>query len=691
MANQRKEDSTATTRASTTDTNTFPLILLSDATKQHSTWTVTVDEAGIEEYTYDAGTKTAKLFKCLLISVSDNTHYAKAEIRKTKGCPPDIFDKAAKTFQNGFTFKITKVALNNRAKSEYIHTPCKVIIDLTFTTTTKLLVGIPATAQPSITCAECLLFKQLQAFDICAFVVSVSDKRDVKNDRKVRDLWIIDGTSIKTPLTPAVIEEMKKNETSSVSPPTETEELVKPKIQVYYSTIKGDDPPFIKTLLDNQDCKVPFNFFGLIAQFKNQGYSLETLSNGYLIKPATGARAEALMRERDSILTKNSNMSVRILENKWEPSQESFVGKPAAETFCAHLADMAKPTGIQALDDKPTLWQTNWSFGTIQQGSMLNEKGQIWLNLILQDLTGQTKVTLDEKAALSLSGGLTKESFLQSVNDGDPVFPTILSAKIVRKLKTLTQESEPREEQQGITYVNNHVIEISRQDETNNRSSTSQELLNIIRTSATMSTSILPVSLSMLTPSVIYPLLVQYPAEGMHPQPCRKIWILLKVTKKSVATPNEPYQVITDDVEDVLETDTSTAGQQSSSRTKTKAKYKMISMCKKENQNTLMLSPTHGKPLYALAVITAVHDNTLFAENVESLQQDDKDKYAKAMKQEMLLVTHLLNHTSSGKTIEWNETTSPLTSSRCRSLSKSPTGPDLDLLELHEAKKQRTE
>ena len=81
-------------------------------------------------------------------------------------------------------------------------------------------------------------------------------------------------------------------------------------------------------------------------------------------------------------------MTVRLLEEKWEASNETFVGQPGQETFCAHLADMAKPTGISALDDKPTLWQANWIFPTIEPGTMTNDKGKLWLTVILQDLTG---------------------------------------------------------------------------------------------------------------------------------------------------------------------------------------------------------------------------------------------------------------------------------------------------------------
>ena len=148
-----------------------------------------------------------------------------------------------------------------------------------------------------------------------------------------------------------------------------------------------------------------------------------------MITPATGTRADALVNDHPSILATKEKTTVRTLEKQWDQADENLIGEPGQETFCAHLADMAKPTGISALDDKTTLWQTNWVFPTLEPGNMLNGKGNLWLTVTLEDLTGQMAVNMDEKTALSLSGRGNKEAFLQAVRDGDPVFPTALSAK----------------------------------------------------------------------------------------------------------------------------------------------------------------------------------------------------------------------------------------------------------------------
>ena len=58
--------------------------------------------------------------------------------------------------------------------------------------------------------------------------------------------------------------------------------------------------------------------------------------------------------------------------------------------------------------------------------------------------------------------------------------------------------------------------------------------------------------------------------------------------------------------------------------------YRMITMCNKDNRSTLMLTQSHGKHVYA-----------------ESLQRDDKNHLAKAIGQEMTLVTRLLVYSGS--------------------------------------------
>ena len=150
---------------------------------------------------------------------------------------------------------------------------------------------------------------------------------------------------------------------------------------------------------DAQSEHKPFHFFGLTAKFQEGGYMIETLNSGYVIKPATGTRADNLVRDRKSILDTKASGPIRTLEKRWEGSDETCLALEGTETLCAHLADMAKPTGIPALDENATVWQLNWVFSTIEPGPMVNDKGRLWLTVVLQDITGQAVVTMGEKMA----------------------------------------------------------------------------------------------------------------------------------------------------------------------------------------------------------------------------------------------------------------------------------------------------
>ena len=93
------------------------------------------------------------------------------------------------------------------------------------------------------------------------------------------------------------------------------------------------------------------------------------------------------------------------------------------------------------------------------------------------------------------------------------------------------------------------------------------------------------------------------------------------------------------------------------------------------------MTPSHGKSAFAVAVVTATMGNILCAESVEQVSMDEKAALSTAMMQEMMLASELVTHTSTGVAAPWSDATSPLGAAQCRSLGKSPTGPDLDPLE----------
>ena len=74
-------------------------------------------------YTWEGHQRKGKFFKCTLVWIPDNTQYCYAEIRKTRGSPADIFEKAVDTYRDGFRFRMSKVALNGQTRLEYNNAP----------------------------------------------------------------------------------------------------------------------------------------------------------------------------------------------------------------------------------------------------------------------------------------------------------------------------------------------------------------------------------------------------------------------------------------------------------------------------------------------------------------------------------------------------------------------------------------
>ena len=293
-----------------------------------------------------------------------------------------------------------------------------------------------------------------------------------------------------------------------------------------------------------------------------------------------------------------------------------------------------------------------------------------------------------EKITLEVSGRSSKEEFLQALEEGDAVFPSILSLKISRRIKEVQSEAETDETQ---TFVNTNVIAACAQDVTMSRTTTVKQLVPIMRSLTTMSTAILPAGLNMLKSTAAYPLQVQYPVTDLDSQPCQKVWVLIKATKKSKCSDEFPYTVTTEDVEDVLDMPQLSVSPPESNAAKhllsvPSPKYKLLSICSKEARTSLTLTPAHGKHVIALAVITSMQDNTLCAETVETIQKDEKDRLTMTMRQEMALAVDLIKHTSVGVATPWTDATSPLGAPSCRALGKSPTGPDLDPVEPTQAK-----
>ena len=136
---------------------------------------------------------------------------------------------------------------------------------------------------PPISCADCIAFKQFQAFDITALVESVSAPRPVAS-RYVREIFLIDGTKTSGVASPAAA---KPDE-------SRPEQCVIPKVVMFYDRVASgtEDPPIVKDMVENAGKDAPYHFFGLQARTAQKGgHVISTSRTWYKIEKAQIGRA----------------------------------------------------------------------------------------------------------------------------------------------------------------------------------------------------------------------------------------------------------------------------------------------------------------------------------------------------------------------------------------------------------------
>ena len=105
-------------------------------------WDVGIFRPGTHEWKYTTKStkqpKTGKDFRCILVSVLDPSQYINAYVQMRSDNTTPLQEAEGK-FKAGLKFRISKVALDNLAKQEFLHTPLKQKIDLAKTKVVPLM------------------------------------------------------------------------------------------------------------------------------------------------------------------------------------------------------------------------------------------------------------------------------------------------------------------------------------------------------------------------------------------------------------------------------------------------------------------------------------------------------------------------------------------------------------------------
>ena len=116
-------------------------------------------------------------------------------VAKLKNKDKTELKKIADRWQTGSTWMFKDPILLNE-KSAYIHTSCRITIDLRKSKVQALLqsTSFPQTPVPTVTIADVLQLKQLQRFDLMAIAAKILDERKAGSGMHIADVRLVDGS-----------------------------------------------------------------------------------------------------------------------------------------------------------------------------------------------------------------------------------------------------------------------------------------------------------------------------------------------------------------------------------------------------------------------------------------------------------------------------------------------------------------
>ena len=191
-----KDDAMKTADATEHGTLTPLAELVSNEVGQTGEWKMRVFRVDIIEYQYQWQGKNVSTRKLQLILLSAWPEQYCLAIAKQKKSNTKELDALKDKFCPNTTWKLSNVALLTSEKSQYIHTACRIAIDIRNTKITPLLqsTSLPTMPAPATTIASVLQLRKQQRFDLMAIPSNILDKRHSGAGQIIADVRLIDDS-----------------------------------------------------------------------------------------------------------------------------------------------------------------------------------------------------------------------------------------------------------------------------------------------------------------------------------------------------------------------------------------------------------------------------------------------------------------------------------------------------------------
>ena len=656
---------TEPSQSATTDRGQ-PLQQLNKRTGKCGSWILKVSKADLVQYNYPWGGKEIPVSKLRVIFTTiEEGAYCTGTMKMIKKNVTELTNARDKKFTVGSLFRASNVGFVDE-KTQYIHTPFKLVIDLRNTVFAVLLsVPFPVAsyASPPSDMADIVSIKTegVHRFDITG-LCTMGEVRYAETARGIRaivDIEVVDGSNTDNG--------KKATIGFPMFVPCSTQGAI------------PEDMSKFKNLVDNQK---PISFFCLSA-VRSMGKKLEVKTpDEFYWECAVGAKAERLQSLATELTSLSAEEKEKLTpEDAWTPAlARDFLAEHAVHSSLVLVDAYSDENAIAAGD---TVFQINYvEIEAPGPGAkvLTNEGDRIWIaSATLLDHSGTfNNIGIREKAALELANidpldPQAKDIFQKQVQDGTLQFPPLSSIRIHMRTKPASQDQSgelaSQSENQG-SQARLTIVEAGEQDLTQPPNQSYMNLLRLINECHPRTDGLVAAPMAAIRKSAHYPIAVEFDGQL---RACQKVLTLVASTTRSNQEPleSENLRLSTPDVLDII----------GANEPETQAKYTLVGMCSRTTLKDVLLDPprTGKKQQAALAIITDVLEEKTFLLQVVQLVPEADLPATKKLMEALIEVNRRTQFAGVGARPNWTTPESGLMFQprKCRKLGACPTGGSL--------------
>ena len=551
--------------------------LFSDQIGAAGSWDLKVYYSELKEYKYTWKGKEQTSRKLVVILLSlDADQYCLGLARAVKS--GESLEALQGRFATGTVWRFSKVTLFTGEKAQYLHTACRIAIDLRSSRTARMLQSMrfPIAPEPLTTIAATLQLKHQQRFDLMAVPTTILEQRRSGAGQLIIDVRLADGST------------HPESDSCATMPLT----------IFFNSNAQFED------FRQHVGCN-PLLFMCLHGELGQQGVGVRTIKDQFFWRVAAGARCDGMKAKDLAKAAAEHQKDVVVLPQFTPPSiAAEYLSIPATLSACSIL-DM-KANAVQLLDDAAAehLYQLNHVYvPSPTAGQVVQYENRLFVVFECWDFSKKIQIAFREKAILSLAQQEDSDAlqYVAALNADEIKHPLLAS------LRVRVKKSEKTDDR----HINTLVVEATPVcwDADAEIPNDSVNALHSLQATGGPPSSerLVAATLQEIAPSPFYNMTVAG-------EPAEKALVLLHFTQRSFGAQNAGgFRVVTDNVIDgsvLLKSDEPAAEQlkvgivarctvaRCPDFTASKASYAVAVVCKA----TLPAKPQHALDLYIEAM-----------------------------------------------------------------------------------------